>query len=433
MNRESETNTGHISEILRQISDQSEYYGHGFIKLVLIKKNNEYHVKSGIISLLQKGEKIIEETRDYGDIIFKTELFNLDQLNELLKELEEKHSISLKNGSSLDAKGRFQTYYYYPSHKRYGYTYSTWPRRYVEYRLDPPQLPITSEPLAKPGLPLYPNGTKAVADFLELMTLNPMNSIIIQIPDYRVRITNLIISEKSVRLNIDSNIKTDNLIAKFYADDEEHSTIISQRFYSMHSPSLNFKENNVEFSFDKEFTYVLGLVMERDTGHMLDYLEHSFRWGTGEGVIIDYQELEIREIIRRGENLHVEFKVEMGDMKKEFLETVVAFSNTEGGMIFIGVDDNTNIIGSHETDIENRLTNRLLDTCEPEIIPIVETIELEGIKITIVKIKEGDNKPYNVKQRGIFVRRGSSDRIATRYELDAFYKRDNSAYQRLSY
>ncbi len=425
MNSESETNTGHVSEILRQISDQSEYYGHGFIKLVLFKKNNKYHVKSGVISLLQKREKMIEEKRDYGDIILLTELYNLDQLNNLLKELEEKQSISLKNGSSLDAKGHFGQYYYFPSHKRFGYLYSTWPRGYLEYRLDPPQLPLTNEPLAKLGLPLYPNGTKAVSDFLELRTLNPFGSIIIQIPDYRVRITNLIISEKSVSLNIDSRLETKNLIAKFYADDGEYSNISSERYHSMHSPNLKFKETDVTFSFDKEFTNVMGLVMERETGHILDYLEYSFRWGPGEGVIIDLQELEIREIIRRGENLHVEFKVEMGDMKKEFLETVVAFSNTEGGMIFIGVDDNTNIIGSHETDIESRLTNRLLDTCEPEIIPIFENIELDGNKITIIKIKEGDNKPYNVKQRGIFVRRGSSDRIATRFELDAFYKKDN--------
>jgi len=425
MNSEIERNIERVSEILRKISDQSEYYGDGFIKLVLLKKKDEYQVNSGIISLLQKGETIMEETRDYGDFILITELFHIDQLNNLLKELGEKQSINLKNGLSLDAKGRFQRYSFVPSHTRYGYLHSTWPRGYVEYSLDNRDFPIPNEPLAKPGLPLYPDGRKAIADFLELITPNPMNSIIIQIPDYRLRITNLIISEKSVRLNIDSKIKTDNLIAKFYADFEERSTIISQRFYSMHSPDLNFKGNDVEFSFDEEFTYVWGSVLERETGYILDSLGYSFGWGPREGVIIDYQELEIREIIRRGENLHVEFKVEMGDMKKEFLETVVAFSNTEGGMIFIGVDNNTNIIGSHETDIESRLTNRLLDTCEPEIIPIFETIELEGNKITIVKIKEGDNKPYNVKQRGIFVRRGSSDRIATRFELDAFYKRDN--------
>ena len=53
-----------------------------------------------------------------------------------------------------------------------------------------------------------------------------------------------------------------------------------------------------------------------------------------------------------------------------------------------------------------------------------KTIELDGKKIDIVEIKEGDNKPYIVMKRGPFVRRGSSDRIATRFELDAFYEKN---------
>jgi len=418
MSSESETRSELISEILRKISVRSEYYGHGFIKLVLLKKDDIHQIHSGIISLLQKGETISEETRDYGNFILITELFSHDQLSNLLKELGEKQSISLKNEISLDANGHFQTNRFFPSQSQHGYLQYPWPTGYVEYTLTNRGFPMPHEPLAKSGLPLYPDGRKAITDFLDMRTVNPTNSVFIQIPDYRARIENLIISEKSVRLNIDSKIETDNLIAKFYADFEE------PRFHSMHSPDLNFKENDVEFSFDKEFTYILGLVMERETECVLDHRGYSFRWGPENGVTIEYQEPEIREIILRGENLHVEFKVIMGDIKNELLETVVAFSNTEGGMILIGVDDNTNITGSHEKDIENRLRNRILDTCEPEIIPIFKTIELDGKKIDIVEIKEGDNKPYIVMKRGPFVRRGSSDRIATRFELDAFYEKN---------
>lgn len=414
---ESEKSIELISEILRKISVRSEYYSHGFIKLVLLKKNNIYQINSGVISLLQKGETIKVETRDYGDFILTTELFRLNQLNTLLKELGEKQSISLKNGLSLDAKGTFQSYRFFPSQSRLGWLQFTWPMGYVEYALSNRDFPIPHEPLVKPGLPLYPDGRKAIADFLNLRTVNPTNSIFIQIPDYRARIENFIISEKSVRLNIDSNIETDNLIAKFYADFEE------PRFHSMHSPDLNFEENDVEFSFNNEFTYVFGSVMERETGCVLDHRGYSFRWGPEEGVTIEYQEPEIREIIRRGENIQVELKQNL-DNPDRILETIVAFANTIGGRIFLGVADDTNIIG-FKLELNNRdriakLIRGNLDHPVPEFK--VNIIEISEKPITIIEVFEGDSKPYSHRELGIFVRSLGTTRSATRTDTDRIYE-----------
>jgi len=418
MSSDSDTSSELISEILRMISVRSEYYSHGFIKLVLHKKNDMYKINSGLVSLLQKDETIIEETRDYGDFILITELFSPDQLNNLLKELGEKQSISLKNGLSLEAKGRFQLYRFIPSQGRLGWLQFTWPRGYVEYSLTDRGLPMPTEPLAKPGLPLYPDGRKAIADFFDLRIVNLFNSILIQIPDYRVRIEKLIISEKSVRLNIDCNIESDNLIAKFYADFEEPG------FHSMHSPDLNFKENDVEFSFDKEFTYVMGVVMERETGCILDYLGYSFIWGPEEGVTIEYQEPEIREIIRRGENLRVELKQNL-DSPNRILETIVAFANTKGGRIFIGVADDTNIIGT-EPENKDRITNLITGNLDPVPEFNVNIIEINEKPIIIVEVPEGDSKPYSHRERGIFVRSASSTRSATRADTDRIYEEKRS-------
>ena len=38
-----------------------------------------------------------------------------------------------------------------------------------------------------------------------------------------------------------------------------------------------------------------------------------------------------------------------------------------------------------------------------------------------MRINEGNNKPYNLKDKGVYVRKGSTDRIANRIELDEFY------------
>jgi len=46
---------------------------------------------------------------------------------------------------------------------------------------------------------------------------------------------------------------------------------------------------------------------------------------------------------------------------------------------------------------------------------------LHEIPVTIVEIPEGTNKPYVLNNRGIFIRRGASDRQIKRTELDDVY------------
>ena len=53
---------------------------------------------------------------------------------------------------------------------------------------------------------------------------------------------------------------------------------------------------------------------------------------------------ELQNIISQGENEQVEFKE---TFNKQVIETVVAFANTKGGSIFIGVNDKKQIL-THE-------------------------------------------------------------------------------------
>lgn len=60
-------------------------------------------------------------------------------------------------------------------------------------------------------------------------------------------------------------------------------------------------------------------------------------------------------------------------------------------------------------------------------IGLFEEVKIEGKPILVIAVPEGKDKPYQVKDRGVFVRSGGTDRIATRYELDEFYKRRSVA------
>ena len=117
----------------------------------------------------------------------------------------------------------------------------------------------------------------------------------------------------------------------------------------------------------------------------------------------------------------------MGDKKnKEITETLVAFSNTRGGAIIFGVNDSGEVVGAYQTDIEQRIMDLITNSIEPSFSPAVRWEKIDEKPICLIQVEEGKNKPYNYRNRGVYVRRGSTDRIASRYELIAFFEKDRT-------
>ena len=77
---------------------------------------------------------------------------------------------------------------------------------------------------------------------------------------------------------------------------------------------------------------------------------------------------ELLEIIGNGENSGIEFKrdlLEPYDLAKE----LVAFSNLNGGVVFLGVEDDGGISGITRKDLEEWVMNVCRDKIRPAIIP----------------------------------------------------------------
>lgn len=80
--------------------------------------------------------------------------------------------------------------------------------------------------------------------------------------------------------------------------------------------------------------------------------------------------------------------------------------------------------------MEGKILDLIAEYCDPSIeVQVDSEVLMEGTPITLVKVQEGANKPYTLKDRGIFVRRGASDRQIKRTELDEIYeaKRERSS------
>jgi ATP-dependent DNA helicase RecG len=123
---------------------------------------------------------------------------------------------------------------------------------------------------------------------------------------------------------------------------------------------------------------------------------------------------EILKLIKKGESKTVEFK-ETFDNKA--IETAVAFANTRGGQILIGVSDKGAKKGvqiGKETLIG--WTNQISQGTQPRIIPEVESSEIESKIIAVIQIKEFPIKPVSTKGR-CYRRVGKSNRLMTPQDI----------------
>ncbi len=117
--------------------------------------------------------------------------------------------------------------------------------------------------------------------------------------------------------------------------------------------------------------------------------------------------MNIKEILAKGESETIEFKE---SFDKEFIETAVAFANTKGGRIFIGIDDKGKIkgvrLGKKTLD---EWVNQVSQTTEPKISIKPEKFSVKEKKIILFHILENRIKPVSFKGR-YFKRVSSSNR-----------------------
>ncbi|MBO5523417.1 MAG: ATP-binding protein, partial [Roseburia sp.] len=70
------------------------------------------------------------------------------------------------------------------------------------------------------------------------------------------------------------------------------------------------------------------------------------------------------------ETEHIEFKSQMTD---EIYKEVIAFANTDGGTIYIGIDDNGNEVGIDDVDeTYTRITNGIRDAIQPDVTMFIK-------------------------------------------------------------
>ena len=159
------------------------------------------------------------------------------------------------------------------------------------------------------------------------------------------------------------------------------------------------------------------------------------RMVSGDASLVDI----VREACRNGEGSQVEFKSfidpEDNNKLKEIYKTVVAFANTQGGRIFLGIDDDCGLLGIDErlkiwaeaepsqAECERYLgviRGRICDVVLGDPVLLFMQIVVDGCRFAIIEVSPAKEKPISIRQdKSLYIRRGSSNSKASPEEWKA--------------
>ena len=101
-------------------------------------------------------------------------------------------------------------------------------------------------------------------------------------------------------------------------------------------------------------------------------------------------------------------------INNDFKKEIVAFANTSGGKVYVGVNSKGDVIGIENAEKEmERITSMIRDGIKPDLIPFtdVELLEIGGKDVICVSVSRGGKIPYHLtdkgmKPNGVYVRHG---------------------------
>lgn len=122
---------------------------------------------------------------------------------------------------------------------------------------------------------------------------------------------------------------------------------------------------------------------------------------------------DILKQIKAGEVSEVQFKERVLD-KYDIACELVAFSNSHGGKLVVGIKDKTGETNALSYSEVQETTNLLADIASENVVPSIlikiDTVEVEDGNLVVATVKEGLNKPYHDNKGIVWVKNGADKR-----------------------
>ena len=126
--------------------------------------------------------------------------------------------------------------------------------------------------------------------------------------------------------------------------------------------------------------------------------------------------MNIPDTLASPEGKQLEFKRDLSS-PVPILKTLVAFANSAGGRLVLGVDDGRRVVGiNNPLDDEERLANLIADSIAPRLVPNIELLTVEGKTLLVIEVFLSGTRPHFLKsvgmEQGTYIRLGSTNRQA---------------------
>lgn len=127
--------------------------------------------------------------------------------------------------------------------------------------------------------------------------------------------------------------------------------------------------------------------------------------------------MDLLDLLKRSEGKTLEFKRDLSS-PDGVLRSIVAFANTAGETLLIGVEDKTRHVRgvADPLALEERLANLISDCIAPRLVPGLEILPWRKTQVVAVQVHPSPSRPHYLKSAGldggVFVRVGSTNRRA---------------------
>jgi len=123
-------------------------------------------------------------------------------------------------------------------------------------------------------------------------------------------------------------------------------------------------------------------------------------------------------LLHEGEGSMLEYKE---SFSSSLARELVAFANSAGGKILIGVRDDGAIAGVHDSNDLRAKVQDIARNCDPPVKVLVEPLG----KVVVVHVRESENKPVQCRE-GFFWRQGAGTQKLSRDEIRDFFRSEGS-------
>ncbi|MEX0966377.1 MAG: ATP-binding protein [Bacteroidia bacterium] len=134
----------------------------------------------------------------------------------------------------------------------------------------------------------------------------------------------------------------------------------------------------------------------------------------------------VKQLILQGENQHLDFKFNISNSRK-IAKTLVAFANTQGGRLLIGVKDNGQIAGVRSDEEYYMIEAAATMYTKPEVKFETQEWEVDDRMVLEVYIAESDKKPhYAMDEKGkwlAYIRFEDNNLLANRIWLETIRRK----------